>query len=91
MEIEFDPTKREKTLRMRRPDMARALEIFAGATKTIEDRRTIYGEVRYVMVEFLDERMVILVWTRRRGAYRVISMRKANERAQAWYGSDFRC
>ena len=76
---------------MRGLDMARSLEVFAGATKTIEDRRTTYGEVRYVTIGCLDERMVILVWTRRQGAYRIISMRKANEREQTWYGSEFRC
>jgi uncharacterized DUF497 family protein len=65
--------------------MARAKEIFAGTTKTVEDRRRTYGEARYITIGHLDARMVILVWTRRRKSCRVISMRKANAREQARY------
>ena len=72
MRIEFDPAKREETLRLRGPDMARAEEIFTGATKTVEDRRRIYGEARDIIIGVLDERMVILVWTRRQSG-RVVS------------------
>ena len=75
---------------MRGLDMARAEEVFTGATKTVEDRRRIYGEARYITIGYLDERMVILVWTRRRGSRRLISMRKANEREQARYAPDIR-
>ena len=89
-EIEFDPSKREEVLRTRGLGMARTEEVFAGATKTVEDRRKYYGETRYITVGFLDERMVIVVWTDRHGVHRVISMRKANEREQARYGPEFR-
>ena len=70
--------------------MARAGEVFAGATPTIEDDRQDYGEDRFITIGFLDERMVILVWTHRNGACRIISMRKANEREQALYTPRFR-
>jgi uncharacterized DUF497 family protein len=43
------------------------------------DRRD-YSEKRFVSVGRLDERIVIIVWTPRGHARRVISMRKANER-----------
>lgn len=69
--------------------MARADEVFAGATLTVEDDRQDYGEARFITIGFLDSRMVILVWTPRDDAYRIISMRKANEREQAIYGSRF--
>ena len=69
--------------------MARADEVFAGATLTVEDDRQDYGEVRFITIGFLDSRMVILIWTPRDDAYRIISMRKANEREQAIYGSRF--
>ena len=90
MRIEFDPAKREETLRLRGPDMARAEEIFTGATKTVEDRRRIDGEARYITIGVLDERMVVLVGTRRRRSRRVIRMRKANGREQARYAPDVR-
>ena len=70
--------------------MARAGEVFAGATLTVEDDREDYGEDRFITIGFLDERMVILVWTPRIGACRIISMRKANEREQALYTPRFR-
>ena len=70
--------------------MARAGEIFAGATLTVEDDRQDYGEDRFITIGFLDDRMVILVWTPRDGARRIISMRKANEHEQALYTPRFR-
>ena len=69
--------------------MARAGEVFAGATLTVEDDRRGYGEDRFITIGFLDGAMVILVWTPRGGAYRIISMRKANERERALYGPRF--
>ena len=69
--------------------MARAGEVFAGATLTVEDDRRDYGEDRFITIGFLGGAMVVLVWTPRGGAYRVISMRKANERERALYGPRF--
>ena len=69
--------------------MARAEEVFAGATLTVEDDRQDYGEVRYITIGFLDEAMVVLIWTRRDDAHRIISMRRANERERRLYGPRF--
>lgn len=85
MHIEFDPDKRDKTLCERGLDFARADEIFAGHHFTAEDTREAYGEARHITVGTLDGRMVIMVWTPRGEARRIISMRKANEREQARY------
>jgi uncharacterized DUF497 family protein len=90
MVVEFDAAKRDATLEARGLDMARAGEVFAGATLIVEDDRQDYGEDRFITIGFLDERMVIPVWTSRNGARRVISMRKANEREQALYTPRFR-
>ena len=35
--------------------MARAADVFADATLTVEDDRQDYGEVRYITIGFLDE------------------------------------
>lgn len=86
MKIEFDPAKRRATLDNRGLDMTRAADVFAGATLSVEDTRQPYGETRWITVGFLDGRMVVLVWTPRGAARRIISMRKANEREQAIYG-----
>ena len=69
--------------------MARAGEAFDGPTLTVEDDRRNYGETRYITVGFLDGVMVVLVWTPRDGRYRIISMRKANERERKYYTPRF--
>ena len=69
--------------------MARAGEVFSGATLTVEDDRQDYGEERYITIGFLDKAMVVLVWTPRDGTHRIISMRKANERERALYEPRF--
>ncbi|MEG0885156.1 MAG: BrnT family toxin [Janthinobacterium sp.] len=80
MRITFDAVKRERTLRERGPDFARAREVFDGLTITLPDQRQDYGEPCFITAGWLDERLVVLVWTPRGRARRIISMRKANER-----------
>ena len=86
MQVEFDEAKHAATLKARGLDLARATEVFGGATLTTQDDRRDYGENRYITVGFLDDAMVVLVWTPRGDAYRIISMRKANERERRLYG-----
>lgn len=89
MKIEFDEGKRQAALLQRGLDMGRADEVFVGETLTVEDDREDYGERRFITVGFLDGRMIVLVWTRRESAYRIISMRKANGREQKIFGPRF--
>ncbi|MDA8095856.1 MAG: BrnT family toxin [Betaproteobacteria bacterium] len=86
MEIEFDSAKRDKTLTERGLDFARAAEVFESASLTIHDRRQNYGEDRFNTIGFLDGRMVVVAWTPRGDARRIISMRKANEREKTRFG-----
>jgi uncharacterized DUF497 family protein len=80
MEIEFDTAKRDATLAGRGLDFARAGEVFAGPTLTRPDARKAYGEARYITIGMLDGRLVVIVWTPRGEARRIISLRKANDR-----------
>lgn len=80
MRITFDAVKREKTLRECGLDFARARVVFDGLAITLPDQRQDYGEPRFITAGWLDERLVVLVWTPRGRARRIISMRKANER-----------
>ena len=89
MKIEFSTAKRNATLESRGLDMARAGDVFVDDTLTVEDDRRDYGEDRFITVGFLDGTMVVLVWTPRDEAYRIISMRKANERERALYTPRF--
>lgn len=85
MHIEFDEGKRNKTMVERGLDFARAGEVFAGRHFTAQDLREDYSEPRFITVGQLDGRMVLIVWTPRGEARRIISMRKANDREQARY------
>lgn len=85
MQIEFDQTKRDKTLQERGLDFARAPEVFSGVTVTRRDTRRKYGETRMITVGMLDRRVVVLVWTLRGATRRIISMRHANEKELAKY------
>ena len=89
MTVQFNEAKRKSTLETRGLDMARADEVFAGSTLTVRDQRREYGESRFITIGFLDDRMVVLVWTPRNEDLRIISMRKANEREQALYAPRF--
>ena len=80
MQIEFDPSKRDKTLFERGLDFAQAVQVFMGKHLTAEDARADYEEQRFQTVGRLNGRIVVLIWSPRGTAHRIISMRKANER-----------
>lgn len=85
MLIEFDPTKRATNLAKHHIDLAEAAEVFEGDTLTVEDDRFDYGEQRFITIGRLAGRMMVIAWTPRGAARRIISMRKANDREQAAY------
>ena len=87
MNLEFNQDKRDKTLQERGLDFVRAAEVFAGIHFTGQDTRVGYAEDRFVTVGWLDTRLMVLVWTPRGEARRIISMRKANDREKAFYAS----
>ena len=80
MQIEFDPAKRDRTLLKRGLDFADCQNAFEGVNYTLEDLRKVYGEKRYITWAFMHGRLVVIVWTPRGAARRIISLRKANER-----------
>ena len=77
MNLEFDPAKRDWTLRERGLDFADAEEIFEGFTLTFEDEREDYDEDRFVTFGIMKGRVVACVWTPRGDIRRIISFRKA--------------
>lgn len=87
MKYTSDPTKRAKTLAERGLDMDDAGQVFEGPTITFEDDRRDYGEPRFITVGILADRMVLIAWTPRGKARRIISMRKANDREQKTYAA----
>ena len=85
MAITFDPAKRDRTLAQRGLDFADAEQVFDGPLVENPDQRFDYGEQRLITVGYLDERMVVVVWTPRGNDRHIISMRKANDREQDKY------
>jgi len=81
--ITFDPAKRAKTLAERGLDFADAARVFAGLHATLSDERREYGEPRFISAGMLDGWLVVLVWTPRGSARRVISMRHAHADEEA--------
>ena len=75
MPIEFDSAKRDATLAERGLDFARAGEVFTSQHLTATDDRFAYGEERFFTVGWLDARQVVVTWTPRGEARRIISMR----------------
>ena len=80
MKITFDAAKRDKNVEEKGLDFVNAGEVFEGATATVRDERKDYGETRFTTTGRLGGRIVVVVWTPRGNARRIISMRKANER-----------
>jgi uncharacterized DUF497 family protein len=80
MRITFDSAKRAQTLKERGLDFRRAKDVFAGVHLTRAEDRRDYGEPRFITAGWLERRIVIMVWTPRGSARRIISMRKANAR-----------
>ncbi len=86
VDISFDPAKRAITLEKRGLDFADAGLVFAGRNATVQDNRKDYGEDRFITAGYLAERCVVLVWTPRAGARRIISMRRAHaDEERAWF------
>jgi uncharacterized DUF497 family protein len=86
VKVTFDPAKRDRTLRQRALDFARAIEVFAGRTATVVDDRRDYGETRFITAGHLDGRLVVTVWTQRGEARHIISMRHCHaEEEEIWH------
>lgn len=75
MRITFDPAKRQRTLEERGLDFADAALVFGGLHAVAPDERRDYGEPRFITVGELRGRFVVIAWTPRGNARRIMSMR----------------
>jgi uncharacterized protein len=80
MKLSWDEAKRQWTLRNRRLDFAKFSVLFEGPHLLRQDVRRDYGEVRWIVLGFVEQRLMVAAYTMRQGTYHVFSMRKANER-----------
>ena len=81
MDFEWDLAKSNECRNSRNFDFAYVISVFADPTLLIEhDRRWDYGEERYCALGIVDEKIYVVVFTRRNKAIRIISARRANSR-----------
>jgi uncharacterized protein len=80
MEIEYDLEKDARNIEVRGISFGEVDRFEWGSALIIPDRRRDCGEPRYRAFGFIDDRLHALVFTPRKEAIRVISLRRANRR-----------
>jgi uncharacterized DUF497 family protein len=86
MEITYDTAKNQRNINARGLSFERAADMDLGTAAILVDDRHAYGEVRYIAVNYLDDRLHVLCFTESDNGIRVISLRKANTREAKHYG-----
>ena len=85
MQFEWDKNKCKANIKKYGFDFADAKDFFINKPIIFCDNRRDYGEKRYIAMGPLVNRIVIGVFTTRKGVIRMISMRKANDRERRYY------
>ena len=89
MHFEWNDQKRATTLRKHGIDFVHTSMIFDGWTKTMPDEDRHLGEERLLTFGLLESRVVVVAHTETNDLIRVISIRKATNREQAFHFQDF--
>ena len=85
MHITFDPDKNERNIRKRDLPFELASEFRFETAHIRVDARREYGEIRYIALGNLRDRLHVLCFTETADGIRVISFRKANDREVKQY------
>lgn len=81
MDFEWDLAKSNSCQISRNFDFTYVIPIFSDPTLLVEhDQRWEYGEERFRALGLIDEKVFVVVFTRRNRAIRIISARRANSR-----------
>ena len=80
MRITFDPEKNARNIRERDLSFELATEFEFESAVVRQDERREYGEIRYVALGRLGERLHVLSFTETEEGIRVLSFRRANVR-----------
>ena len=78
--MDKDPTKDDRNIAARGLSLDLAEHLNWATALIWEDNRKDYGERRYCVLGFIENRLHSVVFTPRDGKPRVISLRKANKR-----------
>lgn len=84
-DLEWNENKNTLNLKKHSFSFEDAVYVLNSETVIFMDNRADYGEVRYITSEKLEGRITALIHSNRNGRFRIISMRKANEREQKIY------
>lgn len=87
MELEWDPDKSDRTYATRGFDFAYASRIFETAWLGARDARTDYGETRVKAIGQVGPDILVVIYTWRGTAIRIISARRANKKERAQWQS----
>lgn len=86
MDFEWDLAKINACRNSRNFDFAYVISIFADPTLLVEhDQRWDYGEERFRALGIVEDKVYVVVFTRRNKAIRIISARRANSREVKHY------
>ncbi len=85
MNFEWDEKKNKANYIKHWLDFSDARYIFQNPVLSKIDDRCEYNETRHIWLWNLEWRIVVMVYTIRNNKYRIISLRKANEKEQAIY------
>ena len=86
MKITFDPKKNAGNIRDRQLPFDDVAGLDWSSAVVIEDMRNDYGERRFRVFGYIEDRLYAVVFTPREDAVHVISFRKANSREVKRYG-----
>jgi uncharacterized DUF497 family protein len=86
MEITFDPKKNADNIRDGELSFNEVSKLEWSSAVILEDVRKNYGERRFRVFGYIDERLYAVVFTPREDVVHVISFRKANSREVKRYG-----
>lgn len=78
--MDKDPAKNDRNVAERGLSLDLAEHLDWATALIWEDNRRDYGERRYCVLGFIEDRLHSVVFTPRGGKPRIISLRKANER-----------
>jgi uncharacterized protein len=85
LDFEWDEAKRLSNLRKHGVDFVQAATFEWESAQEFEDRRNNYGERRWVARGKIGDQLHVLIYTRRDGRVRVISLREASRKEKADY------
>ncbi|MEK6281763.1 MAG: BrnT family toxin [Acidobacteriota bacterium] len=90
MRFEWDEAKRLSNLRRHGFDFIDVERVFAGNAFTLLDDRFDYGEIRFITLGMVEERVVTITHTETDEVIRVISFRKASKNEEEIYDEEIR-